>query len=192
MGCDIHIICEKKVNDKWELSEEKIFTSDFQNEKTDVPFDWRSYGMFGFLADVRNYSHVPYISEQKGLPEDSGYLNQISKYAYETNPMTGEKIPEEERETIRKELINDWSYHSFSYLTLKELLSWNYDDTFEDRRYTKQIAPNAFDGAAVCNEGEGNIRIFKEFLGPAFFRNLEEMKLIGLPEDVRIIFWFDN
>ncbi len=35
------------------------------------PFDWRSYGMYGFLADVRNWSVVPPIAAQRGFPSDA-------------------------------------------------------------------------------------------------------------------------
>jgi hypothetical protein len=30
------------------------------------PFAWRSYAVFGFLADVRNYSHSPVIAQPRG------------------------------------------------------------------------------------------------------------------------------
>lgn len=62
MGCDIHSVA-----------------IDQQGAPVDVaaswsdgcePFGWRSYGVFGFLADVRNYSEVAPISEPRGYPED--------------------------------------------------------------------------------------------------------------------------
>ena len=59
MGCDIHSFTEKrnKGNNKWEVLEGLN------------PFDWRSYSVFAFLADVRNYDHCEPISQPKGLPD---------------------------------------------------------------------------------------------------------------------------
>ena len=46
-----------------------------------VPFDWRSYGMYGFLAGVRNYSAVQPISEPRGFPEDANSTIQARPIA---------------------------------------------------------------------------------------------------------------
>lgn len=62
MGCDIHINAQKIDGGRW-VNVAGSFA------EGSAPFDWRSYGMFGFLADVRNYSAVPPISEQRGLPD---------------------------------------------------------------------------------------------------------------------------
>ena len=59
MGCDIHCYAEKKEEGRWAAI-------------TGLhPFDWRSYGMYGFLAGVRNYSAVPPITAQPGFPSDA-------------------------------------------------------------------------------------------------------------------------
>ena len=40
-------------------------------DKKDNPFDWRSYSMFGFLADVRNYNQCEPIAKPKFyIPKD--------------------------------------------------------------------------------------------------------------------------
>ena len=195
MGCDIHSFVEVKRDDKWERVFDKIF-QDYGDSMTSEPFGNRSYSVFGFLADVRNYSHCPPISEQKGLPEDSEWLNSPHKYAYETNPMSGEVIPYAERETNKKYLQDDWNYHSFSYLTLKELVDFDYSKTFENRRYTKVEVNSSggrfSDGSAVAKEGEGEIITFRNHLGTGFFQDLAQLRMLGSPEDVRIVFYFDN
>lgn len=183
MGADIHIFVEIKKADKWQRLTEKIFP-EHGDRKTDAPFDWRSYGMFGFLADVRNYSEVPPISEKKGLPDDSEWLNEK-----ETDGWGGE--------TTRKAEILDNYYHSFSWLSLKELLDFDYEKEFEDLRYTETTyradgSVSGSNGAAVAKKGNGNITTFSEFLGGDFFRCLEILKTLGSQEDVRIVFWFDN
>lgn len=152
MGCDIHCFAEKKINDKYEFIKEV--------------FDNRSYGIFGFMANVRNSSQVPpLVTESRGLPSD------ISA-----------KIEEE---------VSYWDTdaHSFSFLTLKELNEFDYSRSFEDRRFTKQTGPNSWDGAATCEEGEGKKITFKEFLGEWFFKELKEVTDLGAE---RIVFWFDN
>lgn len=60
MGCDIHVNVEIKNNGLWEKSNQEIFSLDdfdkkfYRKNKGIVPFDWRSYSMFAFLAGVRN------------------------------------------------------------------------------------------------------------------------------------------
>ena len=82
MGCDIHIFTEIQKANKWEEETGDNFSLDkydrkrLKKKKGRYPFDWRSYALFGFLADVRNYSHCEPLSECKGLPDDSEYLNE--------------------------------------------------------------------------------------------------------------------
>lgn len=165
MGCDIHTYAEKKtpaastyleIDGTSAPAESAYVPLDFS------PFDCRSYGMFGFLADVRNYSKVPPLAEQRGVPADSpehGYYHQ------------------------------DSDYHSASWLSVAELLAFDYDQTFEDRRYTRQEGPNLFNGAATCEPGQGQQVTFREFLPEQFFEDLEKLKELGAD---RVVFWFDN
>lgn len=179
MGCDIHSFAEVKRDGKWERVTDNIFSPNDSFGATSEPFGWRSYGMFGFLADVRNYSKVPCITgELRGLPNDSEYLNGPDRH----NP----------EKTIKQINEEDWNWHSKSHIYLKELLEFNYDQQFEDRRYTKQTSPNVFDGAAIAEPGNGQIVSYREFLGSDFFEDLDILKILGQPEDVRVVFWFDN
>ena len=63
---------------------------------------------------------------------------------------------------------------------------------FWDRRVTKQVSPNCWNGAALADEGEGETVKLRDFLGEHFFSQIEIMKALGDIDDVRIIFWFDN
>lgn len=200
MGCDIHSFAEVKKDGKWLPIESDGRTSSWglffeRDSEFLAPFDWRNYSMFGFLADVRNYSHCTPIAEPKGLPEDSEYLNSTSKYAYDRSPMSGEAIPESEREKVKDDL-EDSGYHSHSWLTLKELVDFDYEKTFWDRRISRttynESGGSFTDGAALANEGEGETITYREHLGEAFFEEIELLKQHGQPEDVRIIFYFDN
>ena len=155
MGADIHAYAEVLDSDgTWVLS------------------DWeddihRDYGLFGFLADVRNYSHVPTISEPRGLPDDV-------------------------TESIRTEYESSTDWFSPSWLSLAELLAFDYGQMFWDRRVEKQTGPNSWDGAALAEPGEGEIISLREFLPAQFFTTLDELSAYGPPETVRLVFWFDN
>lgn len=158
MGCDIHIIAQRRNGDAWE---------DVTGKFTDgpAPFDWRSYGMFGFLAGVRNYSAVPPISEPRGIPDDydRGRIDEFDGCS-----------------------LGD---HSFSWLTVAELLAFNYDQPMEDRRVARQIGPNMWSGGETAEPGGGEMTTYRKFLGEAFFHDLAELSRIGAE---RIVFGFDS
>lgn len=173
MGCDIHSFAEVRRDGKWEVVG-KVFpeTSDYMRETygpmTSEPFGWRSYGMFGFLANVRNYSHAPVIAEPK--------------YA----------LPDDVSDEVRDAYGDGDDYHTTTWLTLRQLQEFNYDQVMWDRRVTKQVAPNYWDGAALAEEGEGEHLTVRKFLHQHFFEHLKALSQLGEPDDVRIVFWFDN
>lgn len=187
MGCDIHSFAEVKRKEKWERVNDKIFP-DF-GSKINEPFGWRSYSMFSFLAGVRNYDHCEPLSELKGLPKNSEWLNSDSKYQEQRSYYTEEPV---NIETNYDDIDNNWNYHSKSYLTLKELLNFDYEKTFWNRRVTKQTGPNSYNGASLAEKGEGKIISYRENLGQQFFDVIEVLKKLGNPETVRVVFWFDN
>ena len=172
MGCDLQSFAERKLNGKW-----------LKVEEDSEPFNWRSYSMFGFLANVRNYDCCEPISEPKGWPEDSVFLDSMDEddffEFFEDKPMTN------------KECIERYA-HSWSYLTLKELLDFDYDKTFWNRRDSQtkyyEDGTSFTVGAGLAEEGE--IVSYRENLGTEFFKQLEELKQFGDPEDVRVVFWF--
>lgn len=185
MGCDIHSFAEVKKEGKWERVQDKIFS----NGTETAPFDWRGYGMFAFLADVRNYSCIEPITAYDGLPDDSEYLNSPSDYPGPRSYWTEEPTMVE---TIKDDIRSDMDYHSLRHIYLNQLIEFDYEKTFEDRRTIKQTRPNSFNGAHIAEEGEGEIKTYREFLGQGFFDEIESLKTLGEPEDVRVIFWFDN
>lgn len=124
------------------------------------PFDRQSYGLFGFLANERNYSEVPFISEHRGLPDNLST-------------------------EVSEEYGDGDNYYYPSWLSVKELCEFNYDQVFWDRRITKNG-----NGAATAEEGEGRYLTVREFLGEAFFKDLELLKELGESEKVRVVFWF--
>lgn len=185
MGCDIHSFAERKRNGKWEKVEEGFIEISNEKEKSNEPFDWRSYTIFAFLAGVRNYDCCEPISEPKGLPDDSEFLNEI----YDEDAFYGVA-------TTNKQDIEE-GYHSCSYLTLKELLDFDYEKTFWNRRisrttYRTDGSVSGSNGACLAEEGEGEIITYRENLGSNFFKEIEELKTLGEPENVRVVFYFDS
>lgn len=192
MGADIHSFTEVKKYGKWLEVKEPLF-DDYGDRKTTEPFGCRNYSIFSFLANVRNYSHCTPICEPKGLPPDSEHLNtpldEPQKYIYYGHD-NGTAF------TRKGEIECNINYHSCSWLTLKELLDFDYEKVFLDRRITRTtIMPNGCifsNGAALANEGEGRNITYREFLGESFFKVIDVLKSLGSPENVRIVFWFDN
>jgi hypothetical protein len=150
MGCDIHTQAEKRIDGKWTRIDGL------------EPFDWRSYGMYAFLAGVRNYSAVTPIAEPRGLPADADYTEDAEHWLGE---------------------------HSFSWLSIDELLTFDYTQTMEDRRVTRQLAPNFISGAETCEPGEGEKTTYRDFLGDGYFEDLQKLKDAGAE---RVIFGFDS
>ncbi len=142
MGCDIHTIVEVRNSEtgKWEAVE------------LDPPvFDWRSYGLFGFLADVRNYSCAPSIAPGRGWPADASI-----------------SLPDEDTMICS-------CLHGFTSVTLAELLAYNYDGNFEDRRVSK-----GGNGAVTAEPGGGTRMTFREFLGEGFFNDIDRLQVLGV------------
>lgn len=104
-----------------------------------------------------------------------GFLGNVRNHSC-CEPLSKNRgLPENVSDTV-KYARESWGIdgHSTSFITLKEFLDFDYDKTFTDKR--------------DCNE----IVSYREFLGDGFFRELEKMKAIGSPEEVRLVFWFDN
>lgn len=168
MGCDIHTVAQKRdPSGKW------ICVSGEFGGGPD-PFDWRSYGMYGWLADVRNYSEVTPISQPRDLPEDHGLEGWDGGYWPAADREYGERF------------LGD---HSRSWLSVEELLAVDYEQTVEDRRVARQISANIWSGAETAEPGGGKNTTLREFLGDSYFRDLAELQRIGAE---RILFGFDS
>ncbi len=168
MGCDIHTRIEVRRNGQW-TEDGPVYLYHWHTEPGEVPDiptkrgileQGRSYRQFGVLADVRNYSKVGPLLPRRGIPEDS--QDAINWYG-------------------------DGVYHSGTWYTLHELLTFNWEATCEDRR-----------GLNDQDEERGPVTTYREFLrGNQFFEDIETLRVWAEqnciePEDVRIIIAFDN
>lgn len=174
MGCDIHSYLEVRDSDgTWRHLPDPLKSAPGGPESGPTePFPYRDYGLFGFLADMRNHSHTPVIAEPRGLPDD-------------VTP------------AIRSDYESWTGYFAASWLTVAELLAYDYDQVFWDRRIERSYPlPNGgtyTDGAALADEGEGRRLPLREFLPDWYFRRLAEMaKLADDPANVRVVLWFDS
>jgi hypothetical protein len=114
VGTDIRSFAEVRGDDgTWSLVGD-VFPRDDSDDgdgvprKSPEPFDWRDYGLFGWLADVRNYSAIKPIHAAKGVPEDLS--------------------PELDDPT------DNHNYYGHSWLTLAELQVPDYEAEINDRR----------------------------------------------------------
>lgn len=124
-------------------------------------FDWRGYNVFAFLAGVRNYSAITPIAAPRGLPDDAVMANDG----------------------------DDLGDHSFSWLSMDELLAFDYGACTEDRRVMVQTGPNSWNGGATAEPGGGKTTTYREYLMEGFFEELEKLKAAGAD---RIVFGFDS
>jgi hypothetical protein len=154
MGCDIHAYAEVRRDGRWECAQEV--------------FDCRDYGLFGWLANVRNYSAVPPLAAPRGLPNDAST-------------------------DVRKEAEGwDGDGHTHSWLSAAELLAFDYDATFENRRVTRVLESGVRHGGCTADVGEGTVVSYREFFGKCLTDTLDVLRRLGEPDAVRVVFWFDN
>lgn len=169
MGCDIHCFVEKKQNNQWSLIEGLTYNA--SGYDSNEPFDWRSYRIFGFFAGVRNYSDITPLAPRRGMPENLSEELKANHHDWQ------------------------WDAHSHSWFLLRELLDCDYEQIVEDRRVSREIKTtngSYIDGGCTAEPGGGETMTLREFLGDMYFAQLEELKALGNPDEIRIVFWFDN
>lgn len=108
--------------------------------------------MFAFLANVRNQCGITPIAEPRGLPDDHTFEDD---HGFGNHDNVGSKYP-----------CGIIDGHNKSWLTLKELIDFDY--------------------SKGCNG-----RTYRELLSEKYFKNLEKLATLGEPENIRIIFAFD-
>ncbi|MEV4347113.1 hypothetical protein AB0J83_21870 [Actinoplanes sp. NPDC049596] len=160
MVADIHTAVEVRRGGRWKRVRETFPASN--GDRTSEVFEHPDYRIFGFLADVRNYSHSPVIAQPRGLPVDLDVVG-------------------DDFDSWRADLF------STSWLTLAELQTYDYDQVFWDRRRRDSVF-----GTAPAREGEGEQLRLRDFLTPYFFERLTILAAFGAPDEVRIVIGFDE
>jgi hypothetical protein len=172
MGCDIVSWVEvyMPATHKWEAVPGAFPADSFEKEQYNVdfvspPFRRRDYGLFGFLAGVRNHSCCEPLSEPRGLPDNCDMAGGC----------------------LANEIEDLEGFHSYSWFLLSELLSVDYERVFWNRRVHR-----GKDGAALAQEGEGVHQTYRDFLGQSYMDTLDTMKGLGSPDHVRVVFCFGD
>lgn len=115
--------------------------------------DQRSYNVFSFLAGVRNYMEITPVSPPRGFPEG---FNASEEYFYGGG-------------------------HSQSWLSIKELMDFNYD---------QEVKVEGADGDSTSLVDENGVKqTYRDFLGEKFIDRIKKLHDEG---EERIVFWFDN
>lgn len=136
MSASIKLVAQKRGAEGWERVE-------FEPE-------WRSYSIFGVLADQRNMAGAPFIAPARHLPDDwpeeppyrMGHFGTWAAWADEYDLGDGPK----------------------SWLTLEEMLAFDYDQVFTNQ----------------CWPEEGQVMSVRSHLGSAFFGDLQQMQALGV------------
>lgn len=125
-------------------------------------FDFQCYGIFGWLADVRNYSAVPPLKPSTVLVDDPDDYD--SGFGYGGVPHEPRKI-------------------GIDCLYAKDLIEFDYSQLIEDRRcsYSRN-------GSHTCEPGEGKVMTYRTFLGVAW---MTRVKFLRNHPNCRLVFWFD-
>lgn len=216
MGCDIHLIVERKVGGAWELvtpDPKRTKYQDWLKVNWDFP---RSYDSFAIMADVRNgygtagvdtgNGFVP-IAEQRGIPAD------VSTKEDRTDDVGGMWLGD----------------HSHSWLTLAEIKAYDwtrrtkkrgllkaeaYKEWREHRGYPKtgwsggvfgrdviRVSNEDMDAYLESPVKDGKDRYtevewwadYKDAAGCllSLIEELDKLNL-GKPEEVRLVFGFDS
>ncbi len=176
MGCTITIFAETRKSESSEWKKVgKIFT-EHDGAQTDRPYRDRNSRLFALLADVRNeYDFSP-----------------IKRIAYQ--------LPEDVSDGIFDVFVKQAGVYAIGCYTLRELIEFNWGFTFTNHGV---ISPKAIeelahgkipDNYCSMSSQEGyEYREWQEKFESSFVtETIPELKKLGSPENVRIVFWFDN
>ena len=174
MGASVSTLVEVYNGKEWVELEDNIFPvltgyEDIYGKNTSSPFQPQHYGLFAFIGDVRNYYAVPSIAPYRGLPEDHKSLTEVVGFGGQ-------------EEKVSRYPYRILEGHGQTWVTAKELLEFNYDETFEDRRNHAGLLP----------EGKGKVITYRELLGEHYFKELEVLKTFAEPNKVSIVFAFES
>jgi len=217
MGCDIHLHYEIKEGNEWKYidwkkdlqSEDKDYYTELSNHPLYVG---RNYNLFSILANVRNgygfamcntsAGFAP-IDFPRGLPDDISdevkeeaeiwgvdahshswlYLQELLEYGWDIRTVTliGVVNKREYIEFKKNGRPSSWSgevsgkfVKNISNSEMEDLLSS--DEKTKTHYYTQ-----------VCWDCS-----YREAVGESWFKTLDELSKLGDPNNIRLVFWFDN
>ncbi|MED1801822.1 hypothetical protein [Brevibacillus porteri] len=214
MGCDIHLYVEQRTENGWEAvqginpwiarykafalnarergeneraAELDRYVVEMETKELWVYEGWlykeRNYALFAMLADVRNnYDYKP-ICQPKGLPGD-------------ISDVVGKEAARWEEDG-----------HNHSWLTLQELLTYDWDQTTTITGWVEKNVADKYRQTGkrpsywfydTTNRNNNYEQIswqvkYSEHVQQFLDYGLLKLKQYACPpEDIRIVFWFDN
>ncbi len=220
MGCDIHLYVERKnANGEWEPIKGRNPWYDYYSKyKHSVPDDipkevyedwiWegRHYSLFAVLANVRNYDMISPISHPKGLPKDVSDIVEDASHEWGCDGHSHSYVTLKE---ILQYCVKNKSLPQFGVIPLKSYEEYTKTGTIPKDSclgicgpYIEIISPEEADDILSGMIRRHNwigyyvpLTWFESFMDidELFFtRTIPEMMKLGEPENVRLIFWFDN
>lgn len=182
IGLSCFIEVKNKETGKWEEHKFKW--------REPLAYDYAvfSYDAISFLTGFKNDANMPTIGEDKfyrGYPKDSDWLN--AKASDNPNDIGG-MYWSFGNETVLDTIKNDNDY-AISFVTLQELLDFDYDQEFEN--LCNPLFGWHTDKRRTLPVGEGFIDTVRNCLCPSFFNALDYLKELGNPKDVRVIYNLD-
>ena len=122
MGCDIVSWAEVYVPEveRWRAVVNAFPTDPFEREHhhaefVSEPFRSRKYGLFGFLAGVRNYARCEPLAEPRGLPPGwPSAFNRVSAQRANKNARLEQSLGCTMREAIGRSLHRDCHHFAVS------------------------------------------------------------------------------
>lgn len=203
MGCDIELYVELRRGDVWrQATPSELLNAGFEDgpEGSDPEiYEGRNYRLFAMLADVRNdYGIVP-IDSPRGIP--SGASISPSEWDCDAHSLSWF--------TTRELLDYDWTQVIIrrALVDAREYGEWDGESppsschSSASGRSVVVMDRQEYDG--IVERGEVNpnssyhVRIewtiTYEKMAPVFHDFvLPRLASLGDPDDVRIVFWFDN
>ena len=132
----------------------------------------RNYGLFGILADVRNYSGFTPIKPWEKWPDDHTRKRRPSCFS--------------------DELGDGWERGISTWYYAQELLDFDWDTPALNRRNDGHDPPNWGTGPYTAPEGQGEPTTYREEVGESFLAEVAAIRALHPdPLGVRILMGFD-
>jgi hypothetical protein len=184
----------------------------WNHPKTDHPYVGRCYNLFGILANVRNgYGFAGCdmgigfwpLSAPRGVPADAtpGYLAQVKEWGADGHSHS--------HATLAELLAYDWDQSTIlrGYVQHAEFSEWeakgspsSWCGDVSGNRVVK-VSNEEMSLLIVAGDQEALAsaytqiewrRSYREAVGSNWFKSLEALGRLGKPDDVRMVFFFDN
>lgn len=211
MGCDIHFYVERRVDGRWVSADtwtpNKFYTPGeddgerpFEIAHENYFYKDRNYALFAVLAGVRNRTNVTPIAEPRGLPDDVSDEVRAESEAYTGDGHSHSWL------TVAELDAHDWT-RKITFQGCVDAENYTlWKGGLRPRQYSQGVGGavvslathSSMDDAIRYGFAEHTFTIvsWEESTDEAtrHFREttMPRLRALGAPEDVRIVFWFDN